>query len=299
MDPLNLRYMTKYLKYIAAALMAVSFIACEEKPLDPESQILDSKVEENEFDKWLVDNYIEPYNIMFKYRMEKNESDFNYWLVPAKYENAIKMAKLMKFLCFEPYDEITGSREFIKTYYPKMIHLVGSGAYRNNGTFVLGTAEGGLKITIYFVNQLQLDPDYLNEYYFKTMHHEFAHILNQTKPYSSDFNAISGPDYVTDTWSDAYKTDAAAWKDGFISPYASSEAGEDFVELLSIYVTNPPEYWDNVMKAAGDGASIISAKFDIVYNYMLNSWNIDLNELRDVIQRRQDEIDTLDLETLN
>ena len=52
--------------------MAVSFIACEEKPLDPESQILDSKVEENEFDKWLVDNYIEPYNIMFKYRMEKN-----------------------------------------------------------------------------------------------------------------------------------------------------------------------------------------------------------------------------------
>ena len=53
------------------------------------------------------------------------------------------------------------------------------------------------------------------------------------------------------------------------------------------------------MKAAGDGASIISAKFDIVYNYMLNSWNIDLNELRDVIQRRQGEIDTLDLETLN
>ncbi|MBQ3612910.1 MAG: putative zinc-binding metallopeptidase [Bacteroidales bacterium] len=291
--------MTKFLKYIAMALVAMSFIACEEKPLDPTSQIIDSKLEQNEFDKWLVTNYIEPYNIMFKYRMEKNESDFNYWLVPATYENSIKMAKLMKFLCFEPYDELTGSKEFIKSYYPKMIHLVGSGAYRNDGTFVLGTAEGGLKITMYFVNEMVIDPAYLNEYYFKTMHHEFAHILNQIKPYSTDFNAISGPDYVTDTWSDAWASEREAQQNGFISEYASSEHGEDFVELLSIYVTNTPEYWDNVLKNAGAGAEKINAKFEIVYNYMLNSWNIDLNELRDIIQRRQGEIDTLDLETLN
>ena len=263
------------------------------------SQVIDSAVEQNDFDKWLLKNYVEPYNIAFKYRMEKNESDFNYWLVPATYENSIKMAKLMKFLCLEPYDVVTGSREFIKSYYPKMIHLVGSGAYRNNGTFVLGTAEGGLKITMYFVNEMQLDPDYLNEYYFKTMHHEFAHILNQTKPYSTDFNAISGSEYVTDTWSDAWASDAEAQKSGFISQYASSEAGEDFVELLSIYVTNPASYWNNIIKNAGAGADIINAKFEIVYNYMLNSWNIDLNELRDVIQERQAQIGTLDLETLN
>ena len=292
--------MKKYIKYLAIAALAVFAASCQEKPLDPDSQILDSKVEQNEFDKWLVTNYIEPYNIMFKYRMEKNESDFNYWLVPATYENSIKMAKLMKFLCFEPYDDITGSKEFIKSYYPKMIHLVGSGAYRNNGTFVLGTAEGGLKITMYFVNEMRIDPAYLNEYYFKTMHHEFAHILNQTKPYSTDFNAISGPDYVTDTWSDAWKGgDAEAQKSGFISAYASSEPGEDFVELLSIYVTNPASYWNNIIKNAGDGAAKIQQKFEIVYNYMLNSWNIDLNELRDNIQAGQAQIETLDLETLN
>ena len=263
------------------------------------SQVIDSAVEQNDFDKWLLKNYVEPYNIAFKYRMEKNESDFNYWLVPATYENSIKMAKLMKFLCLEPYDVVTGSREFIKSYYPKMIHLIGSGAYRNNGTFVLGTAEGGLKITMYFVNEMRLDPAYLNEYYFKTMHHEFAHILNQTKPYSTDFNTISGSEYVTDTWSDAWKSDAEAQQNGFISQYASSEAGEDFVELLSIYVTNTEAYWNNIIKNAGAGADIINAKFEIVYNYMLNSWNIDLNELRDEILTRQGQIETLDLETLN
>lgn len=291
--------MKKYIKYLAIAAFAVFAASCQEKPLDPDSQILDSKVEQNEFDKWLVTNYVDTYNIMFKYRMEKNESDFNYWLVPATYENSIKMAKLMKFLCLEPYDVITGSREFIKSYYPKMIHLVGSGAYRNNGTFVLGTAEGGLKITMYFVNEMRLDPSYLNEYYFKTMHHEFAHILNQTKPYSTDFNTISGSEYVTDTWSDAWKSDAEAQQNGFISQYASSEAGEDFVELLSIYVTNTEAYWNNIIKNAGDGADIINAKFEIVYNYMLTSWNIDLNELRDEILARQGQIETLDLETLN
>ncbi len=291
--------MKKYIKYLAIAAFAVFAASCQEKPLDPDSQILDSKVEQNEFDKWLVTNYVDTYNIMFKYRMEKNESDFNYWLVPATYENSIKMAKLMKFLCLEPYDVITGSREFIKSYYPKMIHLVGSGAYRNNGTFVLGTAEGGLKITMYFVNEMRLDPSYLNEYYFKTMHHEFAHILNQTKPYSTDFNTISGSEYVTDTWSDAWKSDAEAQQNGFISQYASSEAGEDFVELLSIYVTNTEAYWNNIIKNAGAGADIINAKFEIVYNYMLNSWNIDLNELRDEILTRQGQIETLDLETLN
>ena len=32
---------------------------------------------------------------------------------------------------------------------------------------------------------------------------------------------------------------------------------------------------------------------------MKTTWGIDLDELREVIQRRQGEIDTLDLETLN
>lgn len=49
---------------------------------------------------------------------------------------------------------------------------------------VLGTAEGGMKITLYNVNDInpdQIDINLLNDYYFQTMHHEFAHILHQTK----------------------------------------------------------------------------------------------------------------------
>lgn len=280
------------------AMMAFAFIACEEKPLDPNSQVIDSDTEQNDFDKWLVSNYVEAYNIDFKYRMEMNESQMSYWLVPAEYNKSIVMAKLVRHLCLEAYDEITGSRDFIKEHFPKMIHLIGSAAYKNNGTMILGEAEGGLKITLYMINNLMLDPDYLNYYYFKTMHHEFAHILHQKKPYSTDFNLISGSDYVTDAWSDTWSGDADAQKNGFISEYASKEANEDFVELIAVYVTSTAAEWNSVIKNAGDGAAIINAKFDIVYNYMLNTWGINLDDLREVVQRRQSEIETLDLETL-
>ena len=290
--------MIKSLKYFAVLAGVMLLASCSEKPLDSQSQIFDSIVEKNEFDLWIEDNYIAPYNIELKYRMERNESDRNYYLVPAEYSKSIQMAKLMLYLCLEPYDIITGSKEFIRSYYPKMLHLIGSPAYKNNGNIVLGTAEGGLKITMYMVNSLNLNPEFLNHYYFKTMHHEFGHILNQTTPYSTDFDMISGSEYVTDSWSSVYTEDSDAQKDGFISPYAASQPGEDFVELLSIYVTNPSSYWDDVIRNAGPGADKIKAKFDIVYNYMMNSWNIDLNELRDIIQERQGKIGELDLDNL-
>lgn len=296
MDQLNRIYMKKYIKYLMLAAFAVLASSCQEKVLDYcNSQIIDSTVEQNDFDKWLVKNYIEPYNIDFKYRMEYNESDMNYYLVPAEYEKSIQIAKLLLHLCIGSYDEVTGSKDFIRGYFPKMVHLVGSAAYKNNGTMVLGTAEGGLKMTLYYINSLRLDPDFLNYYYFKTMHHEFAHILHQTKPYPSDFEMISGTDYVADTWSDVWDNEAEAQKNGFISEYASKEANEDFVEIIATYITNSAATWNNIITSAGEGGAVIQSKFDIIYNYMINSWDIDLDELRSTILRRESEISTLDL----
>jgi substrate import-associated zinc metallohydrolase lipoprotein len=281
-----------------ALVLSISFISCEQDELDPTSVIKDSQREENKFDIWIAKYYMAPYNIDLKYRMEDIESDMNYYLVPADYNQSIRLAKLMKFLCLEAYDEVTGSKRFIHDNYPKLIHLVGSAAYRNNGTMVLGTAEGGLKITIYYVNALQLNLTFLNTYYFKTMHHEFTHILNQTKPYTTDFDMISGIDYVNDSWNSAYN-ETTCLQAGFISPYASSESREDFAELLSIYVTSTQAEWQQKLTTAGAaGREPIQQKFEIVYNYMRDLWDIDLDELRSVVQRRQGEISTLDLDNL-
>jgi hypothetical protein len=52
-------------------------------------------------------------------------------------------------------------------------------------------------------------------------------------------------------------------------------------------------------KAGTAGASKIQAKLDIVYNYMKTTWGVDMDILREVIQRRQGEINTLDFDNLD
>lgn len=299
------------MKKIQIALMAmavaalVSLTACSEDSLSPNS-VFDE--EDNAFtplDAWLLTNYIQPYNINFQYRYLDMESSMSYTLVPAAYTQSWQLAKLVHFLCFESYDTITGSQEFIRNNFPKMIFLVGSPAYNNNGSIVLGTAEGGTKITLYNVNNLvPTDVSLLNSRYFKTIHHEFTHILNQTKPFSTDFDQITGTaegvEYVEDSCWDVYPTDASAQADGFISRYASTSAKEDFAELVSLYVTNSAASWESKLTTAGTkGRPILENKFEIVSKYMENEWGIDLDVLRDEVQRRQALVPTLDWDSLN
>lgn len=295
----------KYIKYIAlAAFFAYGVCSCSEDSLDDQSVFSTEAPQRNEFDIWLLNNYVYPYNIDFKYRMEDKESDHDYNLTPADYDKSVAMAKLVKFLWIDAYTEVMGDRTFICTLGPKMIHLVGSPAYKNNGDMILGTAEGGLKITLYNVNNINvLNVADLNYYYFKTIHHEFAHILHQTRPYPTAFKEISGSEYVKDSWSSAWGSgsaaDAAALKAGFITPYASSAVDEDFVELIATYVTNTEATWAARLKTAGTtGAPIINSKFEIVYNYMLDTWNIDLDVLRDTVLDHQERIGELDLNEL-
>ena len=289
----------KKLKIYSLLLLAIFFISsCSEDSLSGTSVIKDPQTKSNEFDEWILNNYIEVYNIDFKYRMEDIESDMNYNLVPADYHNSIIMANLVRYLCLETYDKITGSTEFIRTYFPKIVALIGSPAYKNNGHMVLGTAEGGRKITLYNINLMNMnDIAQLNSWYFQTVHHEFAHILHQTKPYTTDFNEISGADYVTDSWSD--KSDEQALQAGFITPYASSAVDEDFVELIATYLTSTQEVWDGFFEVAGEtGQPILRAKFDIVVNYLKDSWDINITDLRDEIAKRIDEMDEHDFTQL-
>lgn len=280
-------------KYLLYALLAVStgtaLVSCSEDDLNAESVITIDKKQANEFDKWLIANFVNPYNLEFKYRYEYKETDANYYTVPAELNQAIEMAHLVKYLCLESYDEVAGI-DFTRNYFPKMIFTIGEWEYRNNGTFILGTAESGKKILLTGVNYLDTyksSPAALNHYYFKTIHHEFTHILNQTKEYSAEFKLITGNSYVADSWSKE-PFDVGYLERGFISDYAQHSDTEDFAEMMSLYVTNSKEQWDEWMAEAGEnGAPLLQAKLDIVKSYMKDSWGIDMDKLRDTILRRQ------------
>ena len=277
-------------------------MSCSEEELSSESVITIDQEDYTPFDYWLERNYVAPYNIQFKYRYEDNESDMNYYTIPARYEAAVKLAHIVKYMCLESYDEV-GGIAFTRAYFPKLIFTIGEWEYENNGTYILGTAEGGKKILLSganYIDQYVKDADELNRYYLKTIHHEFTHIMNQTVNYSADFQLITGSGYVADKWSEPpYNTDFLTR--GFITAYAQHSPDEDFAEMLSTFVCNSPERWAYWMGLAGtEGERLIMTKFDLVNRYMNDSFGIDLVQLRNVVQRRQLDITMgrIDLESL-
>lgn len=301
------KHMKNIIKYTVVLLALLAAVSCRQEKLSEESVITVDQQTKNDFDLWLESNFVNPYNVQIKYRYDLNETSFSYYTVPADYDCSVVMAHLIKYLCVDSYDEVAGVL-FTKHYFPKLFVFIGEWEYNNAGTIRLGTAEGGKKITLSGLNYLPsilattwgdyTDPaENLNHYYIKTIHHEFTHILNQTKDYPTEFKQITPNDYVQDSWNSNEYSSEHLYK-GFITSYARKEDREDFAELLSMYVTNTPQKWASWMAEASvdaegnpaSGKDIIETKLQIVRNYMKDTFNIDIDELRDVVIRRQDEV---------
>lgn len=288
--------------YLFAFLFSGVLTSCGDDDPDGEEIFPITTPNRDNFDQWLKKNFTDPYNVDVKYKMEDIYSDMTYNLIPADSAKSAKLMKLAKFLWFDAYSEVMGP-EFVKENVPRVIHLIGSPAYNSGqGTIVLGTAEGGYIITLYMVNDLTdaalENYAMMNEYYFHTMHHEFTHILNQKKAYSENFQLITESGYVSGNW--YLQRDHDAHQAGFVTPYAMSEPGEDFAEMMSVYVTDSPEQWQAILDDAGtDGAALISQKLEMVRSYMQESWNLDIDVMRDCVQRRAQDMTSLDLNVLN
>ena len=169
---------------------------------------------------------------------------------------------------------------------------------------------------MYYKSRLQI---YLQ--HIKTIHHEFTHILNQTKDFPSEFSQVTPADYVTDSWNTGdYGTYYR--QRGFVTTYSQHSDREDFAEILSMYITNSEESLQEWLAQAGrevtetdvdpktnshysefrnsfpnlvagnkfPGAGRIEAKIELARKYMADTFNIDIDKLRAAVLRRQDEV---------
>lgn len=318
-----------YIKAVLFILLGICFPACvqyedsftdtifvDEPAADPDSELY-------AFDKWLEVNYLNTYNLDFLYKMQDVGSNIEYNLIPTQLEKSKQMAILTKYLWFDAYGEVVGP-EFLKYYGPRIIHLIGSGAYNPNlGTVVLGSAEGGIKVTLYECNRIDpMNVDVLNEYYFKTMHHEFSHILHQQKTYPKEFETYSAGHYDPSYWQE--RADEVAASLGFASPYGSSQPREDFVEIIANFIVKSDAWWKNWLDMASKewtpkldkdgntvteedkygnpqivyvetttesdgikGKEVLEQKIAICRKWLKESWEIDLDSLRANVGERQ------------
>ena len=254
--------MKKYFKYISAlalvAIAAMSLSSCSEKELGdtifPDvSEELDPNSYTYKFDKWLKENYLDVYNLEFQYKLQDNETNMNYNLEPATLSNSIDLAVLAKYMWFDVYEEVSGSKEFVKIYGPRIIMLVGSAAINpQSGTEIVGLAEGGIKVTLLKVNSMNpLNIYALNSEYFHTMHHEFTHILHQTKTIPREFQLISLGRYDALNWQS--RNLGVVHSLGFVTTYGSSEIREDFAEISANFITKTDAEWARIWLEAGRG----------------------------------------------
>ncbi len=322
----------KAIRIIIFFVLMSLFFACQEEKLDYNNSVIKEANsdgigirEVSALDKYLKKEFLDPYNIEVKYRLDDVEN-IRTQVVPADEEKAIQMIKLIKYLCLDTYKEEVGE-EFVRKYFPKTLVLIGSASYELNGEKTLGMAEEGVKIKLLDINNLDVDLDESNkewktkaliDRYFNTIFHEFSHILHQKKKFSTSFEQISGTDYVGGEWTTAWDTERwgkinkwaknPSYKKGFISDYSSMNKYEDFVEIIAHKITLSDEEFDKtispkVTPANEDdnpaGRERMNKKLAIIKSYLKSKWNIDLDKVHKNVQAKLENLDKFDMNNLN
>ena len=138
---------------------------------------------------------------------------------------------------------------------------------------MLGYASAGVKITLINVNDMRLwdaahpftpvDMELLNKDQFHTMHHEFSHILHQTKTYPVTFGQVTPDTYEPRNWQNRDSVESVRL--GYITQYGSSAIYEDFVETLSCAITDTDCRWMHAIISACANGHVKSGDKEAVY----------------------------------
>jgi len=284
----------KKIFYTLLCIVALGFTACQGDKFGPTiyiDPVEDVDAYTREFDLWLKKYYTDKYNVELLYRLDDSATDPNYNVVPVSIGKADTIAHLALYLWYDVYDSVV-SPTFLLDNGPKMIQLIGSAMINAaQGTEKLGYAEGGSKITLLKINKMETNNiEQLNEYIFKTMHHEFSHILHQQKAYPKEFGQITPYDYDPNRWQD--RSAQEAWELGYVSNYASSQTREDFVETIANYIVKTDADWNYMMEHAGEeGATAINQKLEMCRGWLAEKWEVDLDAMRAEVQKRQANLD--------
>ena len=282
-------------------VLVLAFTSCKkEDPLQPITNIPGLGGDTwtaGPLDKWIYDSLTTPYNIAVKYKWDQSElqSFLDKTLVPSKEEQVIPLMSAIRKAWVNTYIAEAGNM-FFKTISPKFFVLIGSPVYVRNAV-ILGTAEGGRKVVLTDVNAFRTRgmPGYtLNDTanvrrVFETIHHEFAHILDQSIKVPIEFSSSSAASYTSD-WLNLSESETL--NEGFISQYAISGKADDWAEMVSLLVVNGKPWFNarvasiNFTGTTPQGTTAVQARARLLQKeaelikYFKQAWNIDFYSLQ-------------------
>ena len=239
-------------------------------------------------DTFILNNLTLPFNIDVKYRWNQfTVAQLDKNVVPVKEENVIPVLQSAVLNVWAgPYVAEKDSL-FLKQYAPKFFVLAGSAAYNPDGSALLGVAGSGRQINLFQLNYFRPNSveghvpsdNVVQQETYLTIHHEFSHIFDQTKQRPDEFDNVSQSGYSTD-WINI--SDEQAREKGFITAYASSQAGEDWAEMISYMLVKGDAGFADIVNSIPneDAQTAIWLKRDIIIKYMKDFWNIDFISLQ-------------------
>ncbi|WP_316785666.1 substrate import-associated zinc metallohydrolase lipoprotein [Pedobacter frigiditerrae] len=271
----------KTLSFIVLLTMMISCRNEEKLNVDLTKYNIDNPVANTELDAWLKATFLDEYNMDVIYRYSRYFYDNDKNVAPSNTASVRPQMQTVLDGFILPYRKVAGVT-FIKKNVPKEWVMYGSGAYQTDGSMILATASAGRRVTIYDINNFDATNSSLVVGKLKTIHHEFTHILNQLVPMPADFQNITKATYNA-TWTTV--ADATARDNGYVTPYASSEAVEDFAETTSHLLVFGQAWFDaraNASTVAGKAA--LKAKEASVVQYFTVNLGVDFRKLQQEIQ---------------
>ncbi len=278
--------MKKYLLLLAMGTSLLMFNSCSKKEDNLDEPIIGLggvRYYKTPLDIALYEMYTKPYNIEVAYRWDAGLMGFTTTLIPAEEGRVLPVMNILKKGWIEPFETVV-SADFVKRYIPKQYVLIGSYAYLSNGNIVLGSADQGLTVNIFGINQINLKSEGGISQVIGTVHHELAHVLHQNIMYPLEFEMVSAGDYNSAGLS---VSQANARKVGFITGYGMTGPNEDFATLVATMLSNSKEQFDAILETIPEdspgvnvGKTRLKEKENIIIAYFLQAWNIDFRELQ-------------------
>ncbi|WP_062058979.1 substrate import-associated zinc metallohydrolase lipoprotein [Aquimarina longa] len=277
-----------------------------EETLQPRTVFETENESTNELDLYLKKEFRDPYGCDVIYKFVDRYIDPTKIATPPKVDVVKPIAELIKKAWITPYNKASNQGEgFLKTYFPAEIVILGSGLDNGDGTVTLGIADAGVRVTLTEANKYTADNKEWILRTFRTLHHEFAHIVDQNFNFDVEaFYNISSTDYTSPgTWTtliprgkreDSVEAIENAIIRGMVTPYATSAVGEDFAEIIARIVTTDPAVFTATYLTPEDcdgkgqrcldlnkGRARLQKKYDATVKYMKEDVGIDILKLRD------------------
>lgn len=290
--------------------LTVSLYSCsEEETLQPSDQALFPDYNNTELDNALRKMF-GSYNTVVEYRYIENllPTDW-YSITPVEERFVLPAMTFMKQMWIDVLVEAS-SEEFVQSYFPRMLVLVGSPALRLDGTEILGEAEGGTLVRFTRINDF--DPTSLSwaEKQLNTAFHEYAHIMHQTFNMPDDFRNVTPNSYTLNGWMALDMSEALCR--GMVSPYGTSSVNEDFAELFATYILLSDDLWNymyqdqpipnpkpgidedemqeavqmmELVRRMNAGRALVRTKFEILNKFLDNN-GLDIVKARIALQNK-------------